>query len=137
MSAPISRQFDSDHSSFVQANTTFGVDPKVFVNNWISARIADAVSLNKPLVIEEFGKQLPVPADAATIASVRDPIFADIYAALQNTDIVKGMMQQLCICHAHDHVLFTVHYTVYQISMLVGVGAPDRDCRIDSHAHAE
>ncbi|KAL0035204.1 hypothetical protein WJX79_005949 [Trebouxia sp. C0005] len=37
-----------------EANTTFGVDPKVFVNNWISARIADAVSLNKPLVIEDF-----------------------------------------------------------------------------------
>ncbi|DBA74432.1 TPA: hypothetical protein ACH3X1_011186 [Trebouxia sp. C0004] len=73
-----------------EANTTFGVNPKVFVNNWISARAADARSLNKPLVIEEFGKQLPVPADAATIASVRDPIFADIYAALQNVDIIKG-----------------------------------------------
>jgi len=92
----------------VQANTTFEVDPKVFVNNWISARAADAMSLNKPLVIEEFGKQLPVPADAATIASVRDPIFADIYAALQNVDIIKGMMQQLCMCHTYDHVILVM-----------------------------
>lgn len=83
--------FGRKHAVLLQANETFRVDPKVFVNNWISARAADAVSLNKPLVIEEFGKQLPVPADAATIASVRNPIFADIYAALQNIDIVKGM----------------------------------------------
>jgi len=105
---PFVCQPDSFNSSLVQANTTFGVDPKVFVNNWISARAADAVALNKPLVIEEFGKQLPVPADAATIASVRDPIFADIYAALQNVDIIKGMMQQLCMCHAYDHVILVM-----------------------------
>ena len=74
----------------MQANTTFGLDPKTFVNNWIAARSADAATLGKPLIIEEFGKQLPVPADAATIASVRDPIFADIYAALQNENNIKG-----------------------------------------------
>ena len=105
---PLVCQPDSFHASLMQANTTFGVDPQVFVNNWISARAADAASLNKPLIIEEFGKQLPVPADAATIASVRDPIFADIYAALQNIDIIKGMMQQLCMCHAYGHVILFV-----------------------------
>ena len=83
----------------MQVNTTFGVDPKAFISAWIAQRAADAVSLGKPLIIEEFGKQLPVPAGAATIASVRDPIFADIYSALQNVDVVKGATAS--ITHPH------------------------------------
>ena len=73
----------------LQVNTTYGVDPKDFINKWIAQRAADASSLNKPLIIEEFGKQLQ-EFTAANIAAVRDPVFADIYAALQNLDIVKG-----------------------------------------------
>ena len=85
----------------MQVNTTYGVDPKVFINNWIAQRAADAASLNKPLVIEEFGKQLQ-EFTAANIAAVRDPVFADIYAALQNVDNVKG--QALC-SHSCFHQL--------------------------------
>ena len=76
-------------------NTTFGVDPKAFINTWISQRAADASSLGKPLIVEEFGKQLQ-EFTPANIAAVRDPVFADVYAALQNEDIVKGASPPAC-----------------------------------------
>lgn len=73
----------------VQVNATDGVNPADFISKWIAQRAADASSLGKPLVIEEFGKQLQ-DFSAASIAEIRDPIFRDIYAALQNLETVKG-----------------------------------------------
>lgn len=74
----------------LQVNTTFGVDPTDFINKWVAQRAADASALGKPLVIEEFGKQLQ-EFSPANIAEVRNPVFAAIYASLQNLDVVKGM----------------------------------------------
>ncbi|KAL3133352.1 hypothetical protein ABBQ38_007225 [Trebouxia sp. C0009 RCD-2024] len=71
-------------------NATDGVNPADFISKWIAQRAADASSLGKPLVIEEFGKQLQ-DFSAASIAEIRDPIFRDIYAALQNLETVKGV----------------------------------------------
>lgn len=48
-------------------------------------------AIGKPLVIEEFGKQLPIPATAAQISQTRDPIFRAVYSALQNLPNVKGV----------------------------------------------
>ena len=79
------------------------MDPKDFINKWIAQRAADASSLNKPLVIEEFGKQLQ-EFTPANIAAVRDPVFADIYAALQNEDIVKGGFTSHIL-----HLAFCIH----------------------------
>ena len=71
-------------------NTTFGVDPTEFIQKWVAQRAKDALALRKPLVIEEFGKQL-VDFSAANIAKVRDPVFKAVYDSLQNLDVVKGM----------------------------------------------
>ena len=71
-------------------NTTFGVDPTDFIQKWVAQRAKDASALGKPLVIEEFGKQL-VDFSAANIAKVRDPVFKAVYDSLQNLDVVKGM----------------------------------------------
>lgn len=63
-------------------------------------------ALGKPLVIEEFGKQLPVPANASVIAETRDPIFRAIYSALQNLENVKGScLDSWCDTHPVQHVL--------------------------------
>lgn len=71
-------------------NETFGVDPTDFINKWVAQRAKDASALGKPLVIEEFGKQLQ-DFSASNIAKVRDPVFKAVYDSLQNLDIVKGM----------------------------------------------
>lgn len=73
----------------VQVNTTDGMNPTDFISKWVAQRAADASSLGKPLIIEEFGKQLQ-DFSAASIAETRDPIFSAIYASLQNLDSVKG-----------------------------------------------
>ena len=75
----------------VQMNSTFGVDPTDFIRKWVAQRAKDASALGKPLVIEEFGKQL-VDFSAANIAKVRDPVFKAVYDSLQNLDIVKGTL---------------------------------------------
>ena len=72
-------------------NSTFGVDPTDFIRKWVAQRAKDASALGKPLVIEEFGKQL-VDFSAANIAKVRDPVFKAVYDSLQNLDIVKGTL---------------------------------------------
>ena len=73
----------------VQVNATYAVNPTEFVSKFVAQRAADAASLGKPLIIEEFGKQLQ-DFSAASIAETRDPIFRDIYASLQNMENVKG-----------------------------------------------
>lgn len=84
----------------MQVNSSNGVDPVQFINTWLQIR-SDAMSaIGKPLVIEEFGKQLPVPSTAADISQTRDPIFRAIYSALQNLPNVKGMLHpctQICV----------------------------------------
>ena len=74
----------------LQVNSTFGVDPADFINKWVAQRAKDASALGKPLVIEEFGKQL-VDFSPSNIAQVRDPVFKAVYDSLQNLDVVKGM----------------------------------------------
>lgn len=81
---------NASRTCFPQANTTFGVDPVNFINTWLNTRSADMAAIGKPLVVEEFGKQLPVPSNASVIAETRDRIFRAIYSALQNLENVKG-----------------------------------------------
>lgn len=70
-------------------NSTFGVDATDFIDKWVAQRAKDASALGKPLVIEEFGKQLQ-DFSAANIAAVRNPVFQTIYDSLQNLEVVKG-----------------------------------------------
>ena len=74
----------------LQMNSTFGVDATDFIDKWVAQRARDASALGKPLVIEEFGKQLE-DFSAANIAAVRNPVFQAIYDSLQDLEIVKGM----------------------------------------------
>ena len=53
-------------------------------------------AIGKPVIVEEFGKQLPVPATAAQIASDRDPVFRAVYDALKTLDNIKGVLLHLC-----------------------------------------
>lgn len=78
----------------MQVNATYGVNPIDFISKWVAQRAADASSLGKPLIIEEFGKQLQ-DFSAASIAKTRDPIFAGVYASLQNLESVKGVYSPL------------------------------------------
>lgn len=73
-------------------NQSHGVDPAQFINTWLTSRAAAMAAIGKPVIVEEFGKQLPVPATAAQIASNRDPVFQAVYDALKNLDNVKGVL---------------------------------------------
>lgn len=53
-----------------------------FISTWVQTHNAEAQALGKPLIIEEFGKQLPSNHSAQQIATIRDPVFADVYGAV-------------------------------------------------------
>lgn len=73
----------------LQMNSTFGVDATDFIDKWVAQRARDASALGKPLVMEEFGKQLE-DFSAGNIAAVRNPVFQAIYDSLQDLEVVKG-----------------------------------------------
>eukprot|EP01024_Parvocaulis_polyphysoides_P047235 TRINITY_DN447_c0_g1_i1.p1 TRINITY_DN447_c0_g1~~TRINITY_DN447_c0_g1_i1.p1 ORF type:complete len:420 (-),score=78.55 TRINITY_DN447_c0_g1_i1:1613-2872(-) len=68
-------------------------EPHSFFQQWIQEHANDARSLNKPLVIEEFGKQA---WNDAEMSWVRDPYFYMAYQAtidsLKNDDVIRGIM---------------------------------------------
>ena len=70
---------------------------KDFVVNWINFHKVKAKELNKPLLLEEVGLKLdPSPADADTIASLRDPVMRDVYrrveSSLANEESLRGSL---------------------------------------------
>ena len=50
-----------------------------FQEKWVVEHIADSERLNKPLVVEEFGKEVENDDDASRRA-VRDPFFYSMYS---------------------------------------------------------
>ena len=71
-------------------------DPVNFTTSWLTAHIANAQSLGKPFIVEEFGKSINA-RDANTISTVRDPVFTAVYNMLNSNlkadGIFKGMLQ--------------------------------------------
>ena len=71
-------------------------DSVAFTNSWLTAHIANAQSLGKPFIVEEFGKSINA-RDANTISTVRDPVFTAVYNMLNSNlkadGIFKGMLQ--------------------------------------------
>jgi len=70
-------------------------DPVSFTTAWLTAHIANAQSLGKPFIVEEFGKSINA-RDPTTISTVRDPVFTAVYNMLNSNlkadGIFKGML---------------------------------------------
>lgn len=69
-----------------------------FLDQWIRQHVADAKALGKPLLIEEFGKQVHIEQDrkTATITSVRAPFYRRVYStlmtSLEESDALRGVI---------------------------------------------
>eukprot|EP01025_Chloroclados_australasicus_P034335 TRINITY_DN3510_c0_g1_i7.p1 TRINITY_DN3510_c0_g1~~TRINITY_DN3510_c0_g1_i7.p1 ORF type:complete len:557 (-),score=63.76 TRINITY_DN3510_c0_g1_i7:87-1757(-) len=67
-----------------------------FMQSWIEGKQAEAQALNKPLLLEEFGKATNSKDDAVEIASVRDPIYREVFAkvsdSLDNGGTLRGAL---------------------------------------------
>eukprot|EP01025_Chloroclados_australasicus_P040674 TRINITY_DN425_c0_g1_i1.p1 TRINITY_DN425_c0_g1~~TRINITY_DN425_c0_g1_i1.p1 ORF type:complete len:535 (+),score=43.90 TRINITY_DN425_c0_g1_i1:134-1738(+) len=68
-------------------------DPQTFFKQWIQAHIDDARKMNKPVIIEEFGKKVEIED---SITSSRDPFFSIAYqqtiSSVQADDALQGVM---------------------------------------------
>ena len=71
-------------------------DPVSFTTAWLTAHIANAQSLGKPFIVEEFGKSINA-RDPTIISTVRDPVFTAVYDMLNSNlkadGIFKGKLQ--------------------------------------------
>lgn len=88
-------------------------DPASFTTAWLTSHIANAQSLGKPFIVEEFGKSINA-RDATTISTVRDPVFTAVYNMLNSNlkadGIFKGKLHsssnktnpKLCLCLTND-----------------------------------
>ncbi|KAK9814994.1 hypothetical protein WJX73_004261 [Symbiochloris irregularis] len=58
-----------------------------FLHKWIQVHAEDAAAMGKPLIVEEFGKQvlLDTPKQRATIMSLRMPFYRKVYDALKES----------------------------------------------------
>ncbi|KAK9825831.1 hypothetical protein WJX81_000642 [Elliptochloris bilobata] len=67
-----------------------------FSQNWIQSHMRAAASLNKPLILEEFGKELGTPVVLSNITERRDPYFREIYnellSSLRSNGILRGTL---------------------------------------------
>ncbi|KAK9810193.1 hypothetical protein WJX72_006485 [[Myrmecia] bisecta] len=65
-----------------------------FATAWINQHIADAASLGKPVVLEEFGKALTFPLTPQNVSDIRNPYFATVFKQLNDSaarnDLLKG-----------------------------------------------
>ncbi|KAL4429995.1 hypothetical protein ABPG77_004365 [Micractinium sp. CCAP 211/92] len=65
-----------------------------FISSWIAAHMKAAAEMKKPLVVEEFGKNV-TDQDPATIERERNPVFKTVAGALnsslQNGDVLRGI----------------------------------------------
>ncbi|KAK9817174.1 hypothetical protein WJX72_010656 [[Myrmecia] bisecta] len=62
-------------------------------SDWVNAHLSDAASLGKPAVLEEFGKDVPLPITAQGIASKRNPYFASVFSRLNDSITHKGVLK--------------------------------------------
>ncbi|DBA97559.1 hypothetical protein WJX77_001628 [Trebouxia sp. C0004] len=67
-------------------------DPVSFTTAWLTAHIANAQSLGKPFIVEEFGKSISA-RDPTTISTVRDPVFTAVYNMLNSNLKADGIFK--------------------------------------------
>jgi len=67
-------------------------DPVSFTTAWLTAHIANAQSLGKPFIVEEFGKSINA-RDPTTISTVRDPVFTAVYNMLNSNLKADGIFK--------------------------------------------
>eukprot|EP01026_Neomeris_dumetosa_P037895 TRINITY_DN3080_c0_g1_i14.p1 TRINITY_DN3080_c0_g1~~TRINITY_DN3080_c0_g1_i14.p1 ORF type:complete len:758 (-),score=74.95 TRINITY_DN3080_c0_g1_i14:662-2935(-) len=86
----------SEHIDFVATHVwpdNWGRVDEEFLLNWLKAKKQDADILQKPLVIEEFGKATESMTDADEIANVRDPVYSTVYQHIEESFNENGYLR--------------------------------------------
>ncbi|KAK9866630.1 hypothetical protein WJX84_008538 [Apatococcus fuscideae] len=63
-----------------------------FINNWLTTHSQVASQLGKPLILEEFGREIDADTDSAR-ASERNPTFTQVYNYVQNSIQTGGSLR--------------------------------------------
>ncbi|KAK9861038.1 hypothetical protein WJX84_009430 [Apatococcus fuscideae] len=63
-----------------------------FINNWLTSHSQVASQLGKPLILEEFGRELDSDSDSAR-STERNPTFTQVYNFVQNSITTGGALR--------------------------------------------
>lgn len=64
-----------------------------FLASWTKTHMEDAKALGKPLIIEEFGKELHMEDKKLSMASLRTPFYEKVYQLLQDSIATGGELK--------------------------------------------
>eukprot|EP01025_Chloroclados_australasicus_P066294 TRINITY_DN90_c2_g1_i2.p1 TRINITY_DN90_c2_g1~~TRINITY_DN90_c2_g1_i2.p1 ORF type:complete len:855 (-),score=84.66 TRINITY_DN90_c2_g1_i2:386-2809(-) len=86
----------SEHIDYIATHIwpdNWGRTDMEFLQAWLQAKVLDAETLQKPVVIEEFGKGTESMEDAVEIATVRNPVFAEVYQSIEDSITNDGYLR--------------------------------------------